>query len=101
MPPLSYDYDYDDCDATDLAALVRTKRASAKELTEAAITRIERLDRQLNAVPIRFFEQGLQAAQERLPEGPFSGVPFLLKNLGVPARGTPLSNSTRYLKDFV
>jgi amidase len=99
MPPLSYDYD--DCDATDLATLVRTKRASAQELTDAAIARIEKLDGRINAVPLRFFEQAREVARGPLPEGAFSGVPFLLKNLGAPARGTALSNSTRYLKDYV
>ncbi len=94
-------FDYDACDATDLANLVRTKKASPRELCEAAIARIERVDPQLNAVVLRFFEQGLEAANGALPAGPFKGVPFLLKNLGAFAKDTPLDFGTKYCAGFV
>src|SRR4051812_22834560 len=97
MPPL----DYDACDATDLANLVRTKKASPRELCEAAIQRIERVNGQLNAVVLPFFEQGLAAADGPLPAGPFKGVPFLLKNLGAFAKDTPLDFGTRYAQGFI
>lgn len=93
--------EFDACDATDLAALVRHKHASPRELVEAAIKRIEKVDHQLNAVPVRFFEQALAAADGPLPDGPFRGVPFLLKNLGAFAKDTPLTFGTRFAKDFV
>ena len=93
--------DFDACDATDLAALVRTRKASSRELCEAAIRRIERVNGEINAVVLKFYEQGLTAAAGPLPEGPFSGVPFLLKNLGAFAKGTPLTFGCRFCKDFV
>ncbi len=96
---MGVDLDLDD--AIDLAAAVRKKVVSPRELCEAVIRRIERVDGQLNAVPVRFFEQGLAAASGPLPDGPFAGVPFLLKNLGAFAKDTPLTFGTRYAKDFV
>jgi amidase len=93
--------DFDACDATDLAALVRTKQASPRELCEATIRRIERVNPQINAVVLKFYEQGLVAADAPLPDGPFTGVPFLLKNLGAFAKGTPLDFGTRFAKGYV
>jgi amidase len=68
-------------DATGQAQLVRRGEVSARELAEAAIGRIERLDVSLNAVVTRAFERGLALADSALPQGPFKGVPFLFKDL--------------------
>ncbi len=84
-------------DATDQAALVRRGDASAAELIEAAIERIESLDPALNAVIIRWFDEARDAATQ-LPDGPFRGVPFLLKDLWAHYAGQPLTNGCRALK---
>src|SRR5881296_3931260 len=69
-------------DATAQAELVRQHKASPRELVDAAIGRIERLNPQLNAVVIQRFEKAhAEAAAPDLPAGPFRGVPFLLKDL--------------------
>jgi amidase len=68
-------------DATAQADLVRTGEASALELVDAAIARIEALDPAINAVVVRSFEQARQQASGRLVSGPFSGVPYLIKDL--------------------
>lgn len=84
-------------DATDQAALVRRGDASPGELLEAAIERIESIDPQLNAVIIRWFEEALIAAAN-LPDGPFRGVPCLLKDLWAHYAGQPMTNGCQALR---
>jgi amidase len=87
-------------DATDQAALVRKGEVSALELVEAAIERIERLNPELNAVIHEHFERAREQARGSLPDGPFRGVPFLLKDLaGGNAKGDPCHWGTRFLRD--
>ncbi len=86
-------------DATAQAQLVRDGEASAAELAEAAIARIEAVDGEVNAVIHPLFEEGLAAANGELHDGPFKGVPFLLKDLGAAFAGQPLHMGMQYLKD--
>lgn len=85
-------------DATDQAALVRKGEVSAVELLAAALERIEDLDPSLNAVIIRWFDEA-HAAADQLPDGPFRGVPFLLKDLWAHYAGQPLTNGCQALKE--
>ena len=68
-------------DATAQAALVRNKEVRPIELVEAAIARIERLNPNLNAVVTPMYDLARTVAGGKLPAGPFTGVPFLLKDL--------------------
>ena len=86
-------------DATAQAQLVRDGEATAAELAEAAIARIEAGNDAVNAVIHPLFEQGLEAARGELPDGPFRGVPFLLKDLGAAFAGQPLHLGMSYLKE--
>ena len=90
-------------DATAQAELVRRKQVKPIELVDAAIERIERLNPALNAVVTPMFETARQAAREesQLPEGPFRGVPFLLKDLVAACAGVPLTGGCAFLKDYV
>ncbi len=87
-------------DATDQAALVASGDVSPTELLEAAIERIERLDPVLNAVVIRWFDHAREtAASPDLPNGPFRGVPFLIKDLFAAYAGQPISNGNVAFKE--
>ena len=87
-------------DATEQAGLVRRGEVSAEELVESAIERIERLNPQLNAVIHKLYERARRVARGPLPEGPFRGVPFLLKDLGGgDSEGDPNHLGTRFLRD--
>lgn len=86
-------------DATAQADLVRKGEATPVELVEAAIARIEATNGDVNAVIHPLFEEGLEAARGELPDGPFKGVPFLLKDLGAAFAGQPLHLGMNYLKE--
>ena len=86
--------EYDDHDATALAALVHTRQVSAAELVEAAIARIEARNPALNAVVHTQFERARREAGAPRP-GPFAGVPFLLKDLMAEDAGEPSTSSCR------
>jgi len=86
-------------DATAQAELVRTGQVSPTELLEAAIERIERHDPALNAVIMRWFDHAREVAGGPLPDGPFRGVPTLLKDLWAHYAGQTLSNGCQVLKD--
>jgi amidase len=86
-------------DATDQADLVRRGEVTAVELVDAAIERIEALDPALNAVIIRWFDEARATASAELPQGPFTGVPTLLKDLWAHYAGQPLTNGCQALKD--
>jgi len=85
-------------DATAQAALVRRGEVSARELTAAACERIDRADALLGAVPVRFFEQALAAADRVNPEARFAGVPFLMKDVGARQSGQPYYAGNRALR---
>ncbi|MYJ71834.1 MAG: amidase, partial [Rhodospirillaceae bacterium] len=88
-------------DATDQAALVRRGEVNAVELVDAAIARIERFNPALNAVVHPMFERARKAAAGDLPEGPFRGVPFLLKDLAAEFAGEPMTEGSRFLEGYV
>ena len=75
-------------DATAQAGLVRSKQLSATELVTSAIERIEALNPTLNAVIHPMFEQARTAANAPA-SGPFSGVPFQVKDLVAECQGKP------------
>jgi len=86
-------------DATAQADLVRRGEASPQELVDAAIERIEASNGELNAVIHKLYDEGRAAAAGDIPDGPFKGVPFLLKDLGAAFAGQPLHMGMQYLKD--
>src|SRR3954468_17361051 len=86
-------------DATAQAELVRKGEVSPPELVDAAIEGIEASNGELNAVIHKLYDEGREAASGDLAEGPFRGVPFLLKHLGAAFAGQPLHMGMQYLKD--
>jgi amidase len=86
-------------DAVDQAALVASGQVSPSELLEAAIERIERVDPTLNAVVIRWFDHARETARGELPDGPFRGVPFLIKDLYASYAGERISNGNVAFKN--
>jgi amidase len=88
-------------DATAQAELVRTQQVKPIELVDAAIERIERLNPTLNAVVTPMYDEARKVASGPLPDGPFTGVPFLLKDLVAEYAGVRMTEGSSFLSDYV
>jgi len=93
--------EYNDYDALGLAHLVRRGEVSPAELLEEAITRVERHNPKLNAVIYKAYDEARATAKGKLPDGPFKGVPFLIKDIGTAVEGWPMTSGSAYLKNYV
>jgi amidase len=96
--------DYTELDATALAERVANKEVSPSELVELAISAIDRVDPQLNAVVHRMYEGARALARDdgrELPAGPFRGVPMVIKDFDGYAAGVPFTGSCRFLDGYV
>ena len=88
-------------DATAQAAMVKKSEIKPIELVEAAIGRIEKVNPELNAVITLLYDSARKAAQATLPDGPFTGVPYLMKDNNSAVAGAPTSLGTALLKGFI
>jgi amidase len=93
--------DYADYDGLGLAELVAKRAVTPLELVEAAIERVEQHNPTLNAVVFKGYDDARRWAIGDLPAGPFRGVPFLIKDLGMPVAGWPRSHGSKFARDVV
>ncbi|NOY91480.1 MAG: amidase [Deltaproteobacteria bacterium] len=92
--------EYEDYDALGLAELVKTGEVSAEDLVEEAIARVERVNPELNAMVHSMYVQARAMAKEP-GDGPFAGVPFVLKDLLVTVPGVPTQSGSRFYRGWV
>ena len=83
--------EYEQYDALGLADLVRRKEVTPDELLEAAIERVEARNPAVNAVTMKLYDYARQTIADGLPDGPFRGVPFLMKDLTSPIAGVHMT----------
>ncbi|RYF93344.1 MAG: amidase [Caulobacteraceae bacterium] len=88
--------EYAEHDGLGLAALVKGKKVSPGEILEAAIQTIEAHNDVLNAVVHKEYDEARKTAAGDLPEGPFKGVPFLIKDLGAQVKGWPRTSGSMF-----
>ena len=89
-------------DGLGLAALVRRGEVSASEVLEEAIGRAEAVNGELNFLTYKAYEEGRRmAADPALPDGPFRGVPWLVKEIATDWAGLQNTNACPYFKDIV
>jgi amidase len=91
--------DYEQYDAVGLAELVRRRQVAPGELLEAAIARVEARNAAINAVTMPLYDYGRAAIAAGLPPGPFTGVPFLMKDLTASIAGVKMTRSSRFFAD--
>ena len=91
--------DYEHYDALGLADLVRRRRVAPLDLLEAAIARVEARNGAVNAVVLRLYDHARRAIADGLPDGPLTGVPFLLKDLTASLAGVPMTRGSRFFAD--
>ncbi|HEV8615081.1 MAG TPA: amidase [Methylomirabilota bacterium] len=88
--------EYERYDGLGLAELVHSRQISAEELLEAAIARVQARNPVVNAVTMELHDLARKTIAARLPDGPFRGVPFLLKDLTASLAGVPMTRSSRF-----
>ena len=93
--------DYERYDGLGLAALVKARQVSSAELLAAAMERVEQRNPTINAVVNRMYDQAKAAIAAGLPAGPFTGVPYLLKDLGPFYAGTVTTFGSSCFRTFV
>jgi len=93
--------EYDRHDALGLAELIAKKQITPLELLHAVRHRVEAVNPKLNAFCQLFFDKAEAQIKQGLPNGPLSGVPFALKDLGQYLSGTITSAGSRVWKDAV
>ncbi|MBM3548168.1 MAG: amidase [Alphaproteobacteria bacterium] len=92
--------EYASLDGLALADLVRRKQVTALELVDIAIAATEAMNPRLNALVIQAFDQARARAKEPLA-GPFAGVTFLAKDLGLEWQGLPVRQGSKYFQGYV
>jgi amidase len=91
--------EYEQYDALGLAELVRRKEVTPHDLLEAAIERVEARNPAVNAVVMKLYDHGRQAIAGGLPDGPFLGVPYLIKDLTSSVAGVRMTRGSRFFAD--
>jgi len=82
----------DQYDALGLAALVKRREITPAEIFDAMV---ETRNSKVNAIVIAAFDQARDTITAGLPDGPFAGVPYLIKDLHAPVAGMPLCHASR------
>ena len=88
--------EYGDLDAVALAELLRKGEVSESEVLDEALSRMRAVQPKLNAVTFDMEEFARASIAEGLPDGPFRGVPFMLKDLHILYTGSPTHNGSRF-----
>ena len=88
-------------DATALAALIKKKEVTPSELLEIAIKRTEEVNPTLNAVVTKLYDLGKQQIKTLDPNAPYSGVPYLIKDLGPQLKGTRYTCGSKFLANNI
>jgi Asp-tRNA(Asn)/Glu-tRNA(Gln) amidotransferase A subunit family amidase len=88
--------EYESYDGLGLAELIRRKAVTPDEVLDAAIARVDARNPALNAVVMELYDHARQAIAAGLPNGPFTGVPFLLKDLGSALAGARTTRGSKF-----
>jgi amidase len=92
--------EYGNFDAVGLAELVRKRQVRPEELLDEALARTAKVDPEINAVVVKHYDYAMRQIERGLPDGPFTGVPFLLKDLEL-LEGTRTTWGASVYKDNV
>ncbi len=92
--------EYTRYDGLGLAELVARGEVSPDELLTAALDQCDSQNPRLNAIILDLREQARAQIRAGLPDGPFRGVPFLLKDLSNALAGVPRSSGSRFFADY-
>ena len=88
-------------DGLGLAAAIRRGDFSAEEVLATAVARASQVNPVINAIVEPLYDYARQQLAKGLPQGAFTGVPFLLKDLGIMLKGTRTTEGSRFYADQV
>ncbi len=88
-------------DAVAQAELLKRREVSSLDLVEMAIARAEALNPTLNAIVTPMYDAARAVAKAGPPDGPFRGVPFLVKDLVAACAGVRQTECSRFLEAHV
>jgi len=89
--------EYVEYDGVGLADLIARREVTTLEVIDAAIARAEELNPRLNAIVYRTFDHARQHAKHALPNTPFKGVPFLLKDILAQTTEAPTRSASGFM----
>jgi amidase len=93
--------EYASCDACGLAEVIRTRQVSASEIAGAAARAIDAVNPRVNAV-VETYADRIDGLDERtLGDGPFRGVPFLIKDFFGHEAGRRIEFGSRLCRGMV
>ena len=93
--------EYSRCDGVALAELVRKREVSPKQLANFFVEAVEKVNPKINAI-IEVWSDRIEGLHDRVvPDGPFAGVPFLLKDVGAGEGGRVQESGSRLMKGHI
>ena len=93
--------DYANYDTVGLADLIAKGEVTPEEALDAALTRMRAVQPELNAVVHDMEDEARRTIAAGLPDRPFRGVPFMLKDLNLFYAGQPTSQGSCFYEGFV
>ncbi|TNE36392.1 MAG: amidase [Alphaproteobacteria bacterium] len=93
--------EYSNYDGLALGELVNKGDVKPEELLDEAIARVDAVNPQINAITTKMYDLAREQIKKGLPEGPFKGVPYPIKDLALHIPGTVLTNGSRAYADYV
>ena len=83
-------------DALAVAELVRSRKIGTREVLDASLVRLRQVNGQLNAITDFYEGDLLGKSVAAAGEGPFLGIPFVVKQLMADCAGTPTTVGSRF-----
>ena len=88
-------------DGVGLAELVRKREVSPKELANLCVDAVQKVNPMINAV-IEVWSDRIEGLDDvSVPDGPFAGVPFLMKDVGAGEGGRVQDSGSRLMKGHI
>ena len=93
--------EYRKLDALSLCELVKTKQVTPEELLNTALARAAQVNPKINAIVLDHENVARNQLKDGLPQGPLTGVPYMLKDLGAQLKGTVTTGSLSLYREAV
>lgn len=83
-------------DALAVAELIKARKVGAREVLEATVARLRRVNGKLNAITDFYEGDLLERSVSAAGDGAFQGVPFVVKQLVAECAGTPTTTGSKF-----